>query len=690
MDGRIMKGFGSKTFDKKRMKKKLPYPIYLKWKDATRKEDVLDKETADIIAHAMKEWAIENGAKYYCHWFQPLNGLTAKKLEGFLDRNDENEPMIRFSGKELIKSEPDASSFPSGGMRSTFEARGYTYWDCTANAFIVDEILYIPSIFVSFNGASLDKKGPLLRSMDYISHHGTRVMNRFSREKTYRLRIKVGLEQEFFLIDREVFEKRQDLMSCGRTLFGARPSKAQELSDHYFGAIPDRVKGFYDDVNIELEKLGIYPKTEHNEVAPCQFEIAMLFENANIAVDYNLMTMDVLKRVAKKHGLVCLLGEKPFEYVNGSGKHNNWSLATNYGENCFGIGKTEKERLRFALFCCAVIKAVDQHPTLLRFAASCPENDYRLGADEAPPAIVSIFLGDQVEKLIYDVAGLEHETNAAPHDFKISNLGYIPHDESDRNRTSPFAFTGNKFEFRMLGSSMNASDVNICLNTAVGEVLEEIADRIEDVPDEKLPEEVQKICREILEAHSRILFSGDGYSKEWEEEAERRGLPNVKTYRDSVDVLLEEKTKKLFSSHGIYTEQELAALYEIALEEIVNKQMIEIHTFIRMMDQLIVPTFVEELKELGHCLDLIENPVLEKRTEWINREIANLIQDNESLKEMRLDLLNIHSLAEKADCLKKLIEVMQRMRGEVDRLEVVIAKKNWPMPSYEDIFASIE
>ena len=464
-----IKEFGKYSFDKVAMKRKLPYPIYLKWKNAIRKEDLLDKDSADIIAHAMKEWAIENGATHYCHWFQPLNGVTAKKHENFIDKSFENLPIVRFSGEELLKSEPDASSFPNGGMRSTFEARGYTYWDCTANAFIMDNILYIPSIFVSFDGESLDKKQPLLKSMDFLSKQATELYNLLSDEKIFRLKVKVGLEQEFFLIDRKYYEQRIDLINTGRTLIGKEAVKDQELLNHYFGSIPRRVMSYYDSINEKLEKLGINAKTEHNEVAPGQFELAVLYDNVNVSVDNNQIVMEILRKTAYEHDLACLLHEKPFKGVNGSGKHNNWSLVTNYGKNLFKIPKAddEIERLIFAIFMIATISAVNKYSSLLRVSSSSVRNDLRLGGDEAPPSIISVYLGTEIENTLYDILDLKREVTLKHNDFNINNLSFTPKDSDDRNRTSPFAYTGGKFEFRMLGSMQSAADCNIVLNLSL-------------------------------------------------------------------------------------------------------------------------------------------------------------------------------------------------------------------------------
>ena len=558
--------FGCLLFDETLMQERLPYPIYKRWKETVAKEDSLDRNTADAIAHAMKRWAQENGATHFTHWFQPMTGSTAEKHDSFIEPDENGQPLVRFSGKSLIKGEPDASSFPSGGLRATFEARGYTYWDCTSPAFIRDNVLCIPTVFVSYNGESLDKKAPLLKSIEAISAAATRIVNIFGDKDVKRVIPMVGLEQEYFLIDKRYFERRQDLVLTGRTLFGAMPAKGQELEDHYFGSIPFRVAAFMKEVNQELWKLGIYAKTEHNEVAPCQFEIAPIFSNVNIAVDQNQLTMDVLRKTADKHGFACLLHEKPFAGINGSGKHNNWSLVTDDRQNLFEPGDKPAENIRFLVFVCAFIKAVDQHAELLRMSSSGAGNDHRLGANEAPPAIISIYLGSYIENVLNSLKGAgqtiedQQDSSFTP----ISGLSYIPKDNTDRNRTSPLAFTGNKFEFRMLGSSLSASFANVVLNTITADVLNEIAGQLSDL---KYKQDIRaralEICTQILKDHERILFSGDGYSQEWVAEAKRRGLPNIPSFIESVSALTSPKTVELFTRNHIFTEKELSARSEI-------------------------------------------------------------------------------------------------------------------------------
>ena len=683
--------FGISTFDKKRMKKSLPYPTYIKWKNAVRKEEALDIQTADSIAHAMKEWAIENGATHYAHWFQPLNGMTAKKQDAFLDRGKDQESIIRFSGSELIKGEPDASSFPSGGMRSTFEARGYTYWDYTANSFIIDKVMYIPSIFVSFRGETLDKKYPLLKSMDFISEQGTRVVNFFSEEHIYRLRTKVGLEQEFFLIDKEVYEKRQDLRNTGRTLIGAKPPKTQEESQHYFGLIPERVSNFYSDVDEELWKLGIFAKTEHNEVAPCQFELAILYENTNVAIDDNQICMEVLKKTALKHGLVCLLHEKPFKGMNGSGKHNNWSVTTNYGQNLFDPGDNPENNILFLLFVTAVMEAVDDYAGLLRFASASPRNDYRLGGDEAPPSILSIFMGLDLERLLLSFVDENIDPTIESNDFKIHNLKEVPHDLTDRNRTSPFAYTGNKFEFRMLGSSQSAADINIVLNTAVGSVLQRYADTLEEEKEENRREKAFSLVRETIKKHQRILYGGDNYSKEWEEEAERRGLPNYKTFLDSIIACMNDAKFEIFEENNILKRREMEALFTIGIDNIIDTHLLELRTIEWLMNKDIIPAARDELIDMAKVLDYVENPAIENRIQHLNDLIKQLMDGTNSVNEYFEKQKEIEDKLERAVFIQEnMLPFLDKIRKSADEIERLCSSRNYDLPSYEEIFLSIE
>ena len=683
--------FGCLLFDETLMQERLPYPIYKRWKETVAKEDSLDRNTADAIAHAMKRWAQENGATHFTHWFQPMTGSTAEKHDSFIEPDENGQPLVRFSGKSLIKGEPDASSFPSGGLRATFEARGYTYWDCTSPAFIRDNVLCIPTVFVSYNGESLDKKAPLLKSIEAISAAATRIVNIFGDKDVKRVIPMVGLEQEYFLIDKRYFERRQDLVLTGRTLFGAMPAKGQELENHYFGSIPFRVAAFMKEVNQELWKLGIYAKTEHNEVAPCQFEIAPIFSNVNIAVDQNQLTMDVLRKTADKHGFACLLHEKPFAGINGSGKHNNWSLVTDDRQNLFEPGDKPAENIRFLVFVCAFIKAVDQHAELLRMSSSGAGNDHRLGANEAPPAIISIYLGSYIENVLNSLKGAgqtiedQQDSSFTP----ISGLSYIPKDNTDRNRTSPLAFTGNKFEFRMLGSSLSASFANVVLNTITADVLNEIAGQLSDL---KYKQDIRaralEICTQILKDHERILFSGDGYSQEWVAEAKRRGLPNIPSFIESVSALTSPKTVELFTRNHIFTEKELSARSEIMNEQYVKISEIEAKVLIDMTRTEILPLVTREIQSLASTLRALDQPA-----SYFRKQLAHL---NELMDRMDKGAERLESKLKEIDGVGDYHErgirfyyeaapLMQQLRSAIDEHETVFDKKQYTLPTYEDI-----
>ena len=683
--------FGCLLFDETLMQERLPYPIYKRWKETVAKEDSLDRNTADAIAHAMKRWAQENGATHFTHWFQPMTGSTAEKHDSFIEPDENGQPLVRFSGKSLIKGEPDASSFPSGGLRATFEARGYTYWDCTSPAFIRDNVLCIPTVFVSYNGESLDKKAPLLKSIEAISAAATRIVNIFGDKDVKRVIPMVGLEQEYFLIDKRYFERRQDLVLTGRTLFGAMPAKGQELEDHYFGSIPFRVAAFMKEVNQELWKLGIYAKTEHNEVAPCQFEIAPIFSNVNIAVDQNQLTMDVLRKTADKHGFACLLHEKPFAGINGSGKHNNWSLVTDDRQNLFEPGDKPAENIRFLVFVCAFIKAVDQHAELLRMSSSGAGNDHRLGANEAPPAIISIYLGSYIENVLNSLKGAgqtiedQQDSSFTP----ISGLSYIPKDNTDRNRTSPLAFTGNKFEFRMLGSSLSASFANVVLNTITADVLNEIAGQLSEL---KYKQDIRaralETCTQILKDHERILFSGDGYSQEWVAEAKRRGLPNIPSFIESVSALTSPKTVELFTRNHIFTEKELSARSEIMNEQYVKISEIEAKVLIDMTRTEILPLVTREIQSLASTLRALDQPA-----SYFRKQLAHL---NELMDRMDKGAERLESKLKEIDGVGDYHErgirfyyeaapLMQQLRSAIDEHETVFDKKQYTLPTYEDI-----
>lgn len=688
--------FGINLFSECVMKECLPHPIYKKWKTATRKEDALDRPTADAIAHAMKTWAMDKGATHFTHWFQPLTGSTAEKHDSFIEPGDHDQPISRFSGKSLIKGEGDASSFPSGGLRATFEARGYTYWDCTSPAFLRDNVLCIPTIFVSYNGETLDKKAPLLKSAEAISKQATRIVNLFKDKDIKHVNAMVGLEQEYFLIDKRMYLERKDLVHTGRTLFGSMPPKSMDIRGHYFGSIPSRVQAFMTEVDEELWKLGIYAKTEHNEVAPCQFEIAPLFIDANVAVDQNLIIMDVLKKKADKHGMACLLHEKPFQGVNGSGKHNNWSLVTDDGQNLLEPGDRPHENIRFLLFVCAIIEAVDTYPELLRMAASCYGNDYRLGADEAPPAVVSICMGDELEIILEKLRNGEHEIkpDVETQPYAIANLSYVPKDTSDRNRTSPFAFTGNKFEFRMVGSSRSASTTNIILNSIVADSLRSIADTLQQY---KYIDDIRKksldICRDILRKHSRILFSKDGYSEEWLQEAQERGLPNIKHYVDSIYSMLDDKAVEMFERNKVYDRLELEARVDILTEEYRKSVKAEVLTLLDISKKDILPALVREIKFYTDAQNSLgtENSYYQRKIKHLCDLLATFDERYHDLKKHMIERQQYPDNMEKAQYLNHtIVPKMGELRAVIDEIEEAVASDNYPFPTYDDMFISMQ
>ncbi|WP_010247580.1 glutamine synthetase III [Peptoniphilus rhinitidis] len=689
----MIEEFGIKSFNKKKMKENLPYPIYLKWKEALRNEKDLDRETADAIAHAMKDWALKNGATHFAHWFLPLSGHTAKKHEAFITRTSDGEPINRFSGKELVKGEPDASSFPSGGMRSTFEARGYTYWDLTANSFIIGNVLYIPTIFMSYKGEKLDKRGPLIDSIKILSDEGVKIVNIFRKDEyAYRMRVKVGLEQEFFLVDKEIYKRRSDLKNIGRTIVGAPSPKGQELSDHYFGQIPARVEKFYKDVDEKLYGLGIYSEAEHNEVAPNQFEMAILFENVNVAIDDNQLLMNILKETALENNLVCLFHEKPFANVNGSGKHNNYSIVTNYGLNVFDPGDDPYNNNIFLLFVSALIEATDKYQDLLRVSASSTSNDFRLGADEAPPAIISLFLGSDLEELFKDIKEERHYKKEDDNIFTGYNLLSVPKDSSDRNRTAAVAFTGNKFEFRMLGSSKTGSDLNITLNCAIADSLANMYEKLKPyIGDEKkLREKTLQIVRDTMRSHDRIICDGDNYSDEWKEEAKKRGLSNHKTYFDALVSLKDFDYTDIFLKRKIYTEKEINASYEVNLEKVVIYHTLEAKIMIDMIDKDILPEGISELKDISHVLSFKNNELISKKYDKIDSMISKLIKCQEDLNILIEHSKKIEDIYKKAEYVENNIAAkLLETRKVADNMEKLISRKNITLPSYEDIFNSL-
>ena len=686
-----MKEFGNLAFDKKKMKKNVPYPVYLKWKEAARNNATLDRQTADSIAHAMKTWAISQGATSYTHWFQPLNGKTASKKTAFLARDEKHNPINKFSGKELIKGEPDASSFPSGGMRSTFEARGYTYWDLTANSFIIDKVLYIPSVFVSFYGEKLDKKLPLIESMNMVSNMATKVCNLFLKdEPTYRVKAKVGLEQEFYLIDKKYYDKRIDLEYSGMTLVGSDPMVEKDLVSHYLGAIPERVNDFYEDVNKELFDLGIYVEAEHNEVGPNQFEIAIMFENANVSVDNNQLLMYILEKTALKHDLVCLLKEKPFKNMAGSGKHNNYSLATNYGKNLFSPGKDPKNNLIFLLFLSAMIEACNKYQNLIRIASSSVTNDYRLGGDEAPPAIISIFIGLDLEEVLKSIASDNFEEKVLSNRVKIPYLGEIKTDTSDRNRTSPIAFTGNKFEFRMLGSSQSAADLNTVINIAMAESLEKIYKRLENIDEKSLKAQAYKIIKEIYLANKNILFQGDGYSKAWKDEAKKRGLENYPSFLDALKAGKETNAYDIFYRAGIFSRKEIESIIKVEFEDVIKFLSSQLEILNNMIHAEILPSAMREIKEIKDYLSFIENERLRQRAIKINKNVSELLDYLEKISEIIETSDRIFDIEEKAYYLQKETrKLASDFRKIADSLEKLVSRENYSCPNYVDMLKTL-
>ena len=693
--------FGEYVFTMGKMKERLPREAYAEVKRVMETGGELSLATADVVARAMKNWAVEMGATHYTHWFQPLTGITAEKQDAFVTHPDEDGKMImEFSGKELIKGEADASSFPSGGLRSTFEARGYTVWDCTSPAFVKKDatgaVLCIPTAFCSYKGEALDKKTPLLRSMEAVSEQALRIVKLFGNTKATKVTPSVGIEQEYFLIDRNKYLQRKDLIYAGRTLFGALAPKGQEMEDHYYGAIRERIGAFMKDINIELWELGVTAKTQHNEVAPAQHELAPIYATANLAVDQNQLVMEVMKKVAERHGMVCLLHEKPFAGVNGSGKHNNWSLVTDNGVNMLDPGDTPNENVQFLLVLACMMKAVDRHADLLRQSASDVGNDHRLGANEAPPAIISIFVGEQLEDVIRQLV----ETGEAKDCLEggkletgVSTLSDVAKDATDRNRTSPFAFTGNKFEFRMVGSADSVASANTTINAMVAEAFCEAADVLEAADDFDMA--VHNLIKEYMTKYSRIIFNGNGYSKEWEKEAERRGLPNIKSMVDAVDTLTTEKSKKLFGKFHIFTEAELESRAEVLYETYTKSLNIEALTMIDMATKQFVPAATKYTKALADTVlavkaagvePVVQMEMLKDTQEYLNETKAAL----KNLIEIHGKSKTITCEKEKAFYIKdEVVPAMEALRKPVDKLEMLVDKEMWPMPSYGDLMFEV-
>lgn len=694
--------FGTKVFNDEVMQEYLPKKTYQALKKTIENGEELTPEVANVVAHGMKEWALANGATHYTHWFQPMTGITAEKHDSFISAESDSHAVLEFNGKELIKGEPDASSFPSGGLRATFEARGYTAWDCTSPTFLREDAigvtLCIPTAFCSYTGEALDKKTPLLRSMQAISKQAVRILKLFGKDDVSNISCSVGPEQEYFLIDRDKFLQRKDLIFTGRTLFGAMPPKGQELDDHYFGSIRERQASFMNELNIELWKLGILSKTQHNEVAPAQHEMAPIYDTANIATDHNQLVMETMKKVARRHNLECLLHEKPFAGVNGSGKHNNWSIITDTGENLLRPGSAPHNNTQFLLFLSAVIAAVDEHAPLLRMSASTPGNDHRLGANEAPPAIISVFLGEQLEDIVEQII----ETGTATHSLKggkmdigVSSIPPVRKDATDRNRTSPFAFTGNKFEFRMLASSMSVADANTVLNSSVANVLEKMAVELEAAPD--FDEAVNKLIQKTLKEHQRIIFNGNGYSDEWVEEAERRGLPNVKTMVDATASLTDPKTIEMFENQNVFSKTELESRAEINYEAYAKAINIEAKAMIDMATKQYIPAVIKYTTSLAESINSIRTACPEAE---VTVQTSILKQCSALLTTSQKALIALREINENAGAMEEgktqaeyyrdhVFPAMENLRAPIDELEMLVDKEDWPVPSYGDMLFEV-
>ena len=686
--------YGSMVFDDRAMAKSLPKDTYRELRRCVEQDLPLSLDVANIIANAMKDWAVEKGVTHFTHWFQPLTGITAEKHDSFIAPTKSGGVIMELSGKELIKGEPDASSFPSGGLRSTFEARGYTAWDPTSYAFIKDGILCIPTAFCSYNGDALDKKTPLLRSMEAVNKQGLRLLKLFGR-KTERLNMTVGPEQEYFLVDTNVYLKRKDLFYTGRTLFGARPPKGQELEDHYFGAIKPRVVRYMKELDEELWKLGILAKTKHNEVAPAQHEFAPIYTTVNVASDQNQLTMEIMKKVAAKHGMTCLLHEKPFDGVNGSGKHNNWSLCTNFGHNLFEPGSNPYDNAQFLLIIAAVVAAVDEHQDLLRISVASAGNDHRLGANEAPPAIVSMYLGDEITGILQAIADGREYSRRAKCDVKIGVhvLPKFAMDSADRNRTSPFAFTGNKFEFRMPGSAQSITTVNVVLNTIMAEQFEKFADELEKAED--FNQGITEIIRRVMNEHGRIIFNGNNYSDEWVKEAKRRGLLNLPTTIDALPYITSEKNIKLFEEQGVFTEAELRSRQEIYIENYCRLLHIEAMTMLDMAKMEIIPAAIKYKGDIAKAAKNCEAiGVADSDEIEIAGKLATLIHEaRDAVKALGEATKEAHTLGDNlkgGECYRdKVIPAMAALRKVCDEIELNMAKEYYPMPTYGDLLFSV-
>ncbi|MGB4093754.1 MAG: glutamine synthetase III [Ruminococcus flavefaciens] len=689
--------FACNVFNEEVMKTRLPKNVYKTFKKTVRYNEPLDMTTADVLANAIKEWAIEKGATHYTHWFQPMTGSTAEKHDSFITPASNGMAMMEFSGKALVKGEPDASSFPSGGLRQTSSARGYTAWDPTSYCFVKEGSLYIPTVFVSYTGEVLDKKTPLLRSMQALSKTAVRFLKLFGNDKVTQVTSTVGAEQEYFLIDKKMYDQREDLILTGRTLFGAKPPKGQELDDQYFANLRPRIAAYMEELDVELWKLGIYSKTKHNEVAPAQHEMAPIFTTSNLGTDQNELAMEVMEKVALRHGLVCLLHEKPFEGVNGSGKHNNWSMSTNDGQNLLDPGDTPMENLQFLTILCALIKGVDEYADLMRLSAASAGNDHRLGADEAPPAIVSMFLGEELDAVLQAIENDEvYKTEAQAFEIGVDALPSFPKDSTDRNRTSPFAFTGNRFEFRMVGSSDNIACPNVLLNTIVSEELDQFTEILEPHKDsEGFEQEVKKLLKSVLKEHRRIIFNGDGYSPEWVKEAERRGLPNYASTVDCMPHYTDEKNMRIFRKFGIYNQNELTARTEIHLEKYSKTVRIEARTMVEMARKQLLPATLGYVQTLCSSIATKKqigiSSVTEEKIAGKLSDLAEKFYDSIERLDQRINEANeTEGIRTQAEFFHdRVLAEMDIMRSIADEIELNMPASQWPIPAYSEIIYNV-
>ena len=691
--------YGSLVFNDKVMRSKLPKDMYKALKKTIENGTHLELDVANSVAVAMKEWAIENGATHYTHWFQPMTNVTAEKHDSFISPTGDGQVIMDFSGKELVKGEPDASSFPSGGLRATFEARGYTAWDPTSPAFIKDGTLYIPTAFCSYSGEALDKKTPLLRSMQTLDKEAVNLLHIIGNKTVKHVNTTVGPEQEYFLVDKELYKQRKDLVFCGRTLIGAPAPKGQEMEDHYFGALKPRVAAYMHDLDVELWKLGIPAKTKHNEVAPAQHELAPVFDTTNVAVDHNQLTMEIMKKVADKHGLVCLLHEKPFDGINGSGKHNNWSMVTDDGINILDPGKTPGENTQFLIFLTAVIKAVDEYADVLRISVASAGNDHRLGDNEAPPAVVSVFLGDELTEVLKAIEKDEYFAGSRAVQMNIG-AKVLPHfvkDNTDRNRTSPFAFTGNKFEFRMLGSEASVANPNIILNTAVAEAVHQFAEELKDVPEDKMEESIHELIKKTIIAHKRVIFNGNGYTDEWIAEAEKRGLFNLKSTPDALPQWIADKNIELFTKYGIFTKEEIESRYEIWLEAYSKIVNIESNTMVEMVQKDFLPSVFEYIDKLAATAISKKSVIADISTDAegkLIKELSDLAGDiTKGLETLKADtataLATEDPLANAKAYQSIVLSDMESLRKSVDTAETLIPDALLPYPTYDKLLFSV-